>query len=73
MEKLKSIEISVAGLDCKACALAAYESIYRLEGVERATVSFREGRVVAVIDPAKTDRAALEAALKKKGVQVNSR
>lgn len=72
LEKLKLIEIPVAGLDCKACSLAAYEAIYKLDGVERATASFREGRVTAHIDPAKTDRARLEDALKKRGVQITS-
>lgn len=71
-EKLRLIEIPVAGLDCKACCLAAYEAVYQLEGVERATASFREGRVTALIDPGKTDQATLEAALKKRGVQVKS-
>ncbi|HTU18406.1 MAG TPA: heavy metal-associated domain-containing protein [Gemmataceae bacterium] len=72
-EKLRRIAIPVAGLDCKACCLAAYEAIYRLDGVETATASFREGRVTALIDPAKTNRATLEAALKKRGVDVKSR
>lgn len=72
LEKLRLIEIPIAGLDCKACCLAAYESIYALEGVERATASFREGRVTALLDPEKTDRAKLEAALKKRGVQVKA-
>jgi copper chaperone CopZ len=71
-EKLRRIEIPVAGLDCKACSLAAYEAIYKLEGVERATASFREGRVTAWIDPAKTDRSKLEAALKQRGVQIQA-
>ncbi|HWG41879.1 MAG TPA: heavy metal-associated domain-containing protein [Gemmataceae bacterium] len=71
-EKLKRIEIPVAGLDCKACCLAAYEAIYRLEGVETATASFRAGRVTALIDPEKTNRAKLEAALKQRGVGVKS-
>src|SRR5262249_21115946 len=73
LEKLRLVEIAVEGLDCKACSLAAYEAVYMLEGVERATASFREGRVTALIDPAKTDRAKLEAALKKRGVEVPSR
>ncbi len=72
LARLRLIEIRVAGLDCKACCLAAYESVYQLEGVECATASFREGRVTALIDPGKTDRAKLEAALKKRGVQVLS-
>ena len=72
-DQLTLIEIPVAGLDCKACSLGAYEAIYRLEGVEMATASFRDGRVTALIDPTKTDRAKLEAALKKRGVEVQPR
>ena len=70
LEKLTLIEIPVAGLDCKACSLAAYEAVYKLDGVERATANFKERRVTALIDPTRTDRAKLEAALKKKGVDV---
>jgi len=71
-EKLERIEIAVAGLDCKACCLAAYEAIFRLNGVETATASFREGRVTALIDPSKTNRIRLEAALKQRGVEVKA-
>jgi hypothetical protein len=72
-EKLLFIEIPVAGLDCKACCLAAYEIVYKLEGVETATASFREGRVTAWIDPTKTNRTRLEAALKQRGVEVKAK
>ncbi len=72
-DKLKLVEIPVAGLDCKACCLAAYEAVARLEGVECATASFREGRVTALVDPEKTDRAKLEAALQRLGVEIRSR
>jgi hypothetical protein len=71
-EKLTLIVIPIAGLDCKACCLVAYEAVYQLAGVERATASFREGRVTALIDPRKTDRTKLEAALKQRGVQLKS-
>lgn len=67
-EELKLLEIPVVGLDCKACCLAAYEAIYKLEGVEQATASFKEGLVTAWIDPAKTERKVLEEALRKKNV-----
>jgi hypothetical protein len=70
LEKLMYVEIPVGGCDCKACTLAAYEAVYKLDGVEVATASFRTGRVTAWIDAAKTDRTKLEAALKKKGVEV---
>ncbi len=67
-EKLMLVEIPVVGLDCKACCLAAYEAIYKLEGVERATASFKDGLVTAWIDSEKTDRTKLEAALKQRNV-----
>ena len=69
-EKLKRIEIPVAGLDCKACCLAAYEIVARMDGVEQATASFKEGRITALIDADKTDKATIEAALKQRGVTV---
>lgn len=69
-EKLKRIEIAVAGLDCKACCLAAYEIVAKIDGVEQATASFKEGRITALIDIDKTDKAKLEAALKQRGVTV---
>ncbi|MBY0522130.1 MAG: heavy-metal-associated domain-containing protein [Gemmataceae bacterium] len=72
-EKLKFIEIAVGGCDCKACALAAYEAVYKLDGVETATVDFREGRLTALIDPEKADPSKLEAALKQKGVTIKAR
>ncbi len=39
---------------------------FKLLGVEQATASFKVGLVTAWIDPAKTDRAMLEEALRKK-------
>jgi hypothetical protein len=39
-------------------------------GVERATADFKAGKVVALIDPTKADRAKLEEALKKGGVEL---
>ena len=70
--KLKTVVILVAGLDCKACALAAYEAVARVDGVEQATASFKEGLVTALIDPEKTNRAALAEALKKRNVTLKT-
>lgn len=69
-DKLTEVEIAVAGHDCKACNLAAYEAVAALDGVTRAVVSLKGGKLAATIDPEKTDRAKLEEALKKKGVKV---
>lgn len=69
-EEMELIKIPVVGLDCKACCLAAYESVYRIDGVEQATASFRDGLVTAWIDPQKTDLKVLKEALLKKGVKL---
>lgn len=69
-EKLTPVEISVSGLDCKACALVAYEAVARVDGVEQATASFKEGRVTALIDGTKTRRESLVEALKKARVEI---
>lgn len=69
-DKLKFIEIPVIGLDCKGCCLGAYEAINKLDGVEQATASFKDGLVTAWIDPKKIDQLALEDALKKRNVQL---
>jgi copper chaperone CopZ len=69
-EKLTRIEIAVAGLDCKGCELSAYEVIFKVDGVEQATCSFKAGKMTALIDPEKTNKAALEDTLKKRNVTV---
>lgn len=69
-EKLSRVEIPIFGNDCKACDLAVYESVYKIEGVEAATASFHTGKLVAFIDPDKTNKAALEEALKKRQVKL---
>lgn len=70
-DKLQEVTIPAPVLDCKACCLAAYEAVARLDGVERATATFEGGgKVTALIDPAKVDRAKLEEALRRVGVPV---
>jgi len=71
-DKLEFVEIGVVGLDCKACSLACYECVYKLDGVEQATASFKDGLVTAWIDPTKTDKGKLEAALKQRNVQLKT-
>ena len=71
-DKLKFVEIPIVGLDCKGCCLAAYESIYKIDGVEQATASFKDGLATAWIDPKKTSQAELEDALKKRNVQLKT-
>jgi copper chaperone CopZ len=69
-DKLERVEIAVGGNDCKGCDLSAYELLAKTDGVEQATASFKEGRLTALIDPTKTNKAALIDALKKRQVNV---
>ena len=67
-DQLQFVEIPVVGLDCKACSLGAYEIVYKLDGVEQATASFKSGLITAWIDPTKTDRKKLEEILAQRSV-----
>lgn len=71
-DKLVRHTIAVGTLDCKACALAAYEAVAKLDGVERATVSTRDGVVEVWCDPKNAAREPLESALRKKGFPLPS-
>ena len=68
-DKMQKIDIPAGLLDCKACRYGAYIAIAKLDGVEHATVN-ESGLVTAWIDPARTNREALEAALKKGRVEL---
>ena len=72
-DKLTRVEIPVAGMDCKACCLAAYEIIYQIDGVTAATASFKDGLITALIDPSRTNREALETALKARNVTLKAK
>ena len=69
-EQLKVERIPIAGHDCKGCNFAVYREVASLDGVDHAIVSYKEGHVTAWIDPAKTGRDTIVAALRKKGVDV---
>lgn len=69
-DQLKQERIAVAGHDCKGCDFGLYRAVASIDGVERVIASFKQGHVTAWIDPRKTNRAGLLAALKKKEVDV---
>lgn len=70
-DKLQKIEIQCGLLDCLGCRYGAYIAIAKLDGVERATVN-EAGLLTAWIDPAKANREALEAALKKGRIELKT-
>ena len=69
-QDLQEVRIAVEGLDCKGCAYGAYRITQAVPGVVRATASFRDGVVVAWIDPGKTNRTALVDAMKSREVTI---
>ncbi len=69
-DKLTKIEIPIGVLDCKGCRYAAYQTIAKLDGVERVTVSAKPSAIIAWIDDTKTKRETLEEALKKARVDL---
>ena len=69
-DKLTKVECKVGVLDCKGCRYGAYIAIAKLDGVERAIVDSITRTLTAWIDPAKTNKEALEAALKKAHVEL---
>ena len=69
-DKLQRLQIPVYGLDCKACSFACYKMLEEVDGVEYATASFKEQKAVVLIDPAKTNREALEKRMKEREVSL---
>ena len=69
-DKLAKVEVKVGVLDCKGCRYGAYIAIAKLDGVERATVNSANRTLTAWIDPARTNKEALVAALKKARVEL---
>jgi hypothetical protein len=63
-DKLTKIEMAVGMLDCKGCRYAMYLTVTRVPGVEQAMVG-KDNLVTAWIDPTRTDRTAVENAVKK--------
>jgi copper chaperone CopZ len=71
-DKQTQVEFQVGVLHCKGCRYGVYQVLAKIYGVERASVDSQTGQVLAWIDPAKTDRAALADALVKARVPLKS-
>lgn len=69
-DKLERVEIPIIGLDCKACSFGVYGILTSIDGVQRATTSFKLGKAVVWLDPEKTNRQALVEALVKRNVKI---
>jgi len=71
-DKLVRVEIGVVLPDCAGCCLGVYQIVANVDGVAQATADLKEGRVTALIDPGKTNRAALQDVLKKREVKLKT-
>jgi copper chaperone CopZ len=69
-EKLTRVEIGIGGLDCKACCLGVHWILMKDDGVEQAIVNLKDGLTTVLIDPEKTSKEKLQAALKAREVPI---
>ncbi|MEI6231836.1 MAG: hypothetical protein WCT04_02200 [Planctomycetota bacterium] len=69
-DKEKVEEFNVGMLDCKGCRYGVYSAVSKVDGVERAQVNSEKGILKLWIDPAKTNRTALEEVLKKAHIEL---
>lgn len=67
-EKQTRVDIKVGVLDCRGCRFGVYQIVAKIDGVDRATITADTHVLTVWIDPAKTNREALESALKKSQV-----
>jgi hypothetical protein len=72
-DKLVVEEITIGVLDCQGCCLAVHDMLAKVDGVERTVIVSKTGQLSVTIDPARTNRAALEDALNKQRVTILSK
>jgi mercuric transport protein len=65
--ELEKVTFRVEGMTCGGCAIAARTVLQRLEGVEKAEVSYEESRAVVTYDPEKVTIEEMIAAIKELG------
>ena len=65
-----TVELQVGGMVCESCSEAITAAVTRLDGVLACEVDHATGRAVVRHDPARTDRAAIAAAITRLGYTV---
>lgn len=63
----KTVTLDVPGMTCAACPITVKTALTKVEGVEKAEVSFEKKEAVVTFDDAKTTVAALMEATKNAG------
>lgn len=67
----ESVTLKVEGMTCSGCALGARTALRRLDGVEKAEVSFEEQLAVIVYDPARVTVEAMADAVRELGFEAS--
>jgi mercuric ion binding protein len=63
----KTVRLSVPGMTCAACPITVKKALTKVEGVEKAEVSFERREAVVTFDDAKTNAQALTKATENAG------
>lgn len=65
--EVKTVTLRVEGMTCGGCTLATRKVLERLEGVQKAEVSYEQSRAVVTYDPAKVSVPQMIAAVRTLG------
>jgi mercuric ion binding protein len=63
----RTVRLSVPGMTCAACPITVKTALTKVQGVEKAEVSFEKKEAIVVYDDAKTNVGKLKAATKNAG------
>lgn len=63
----KTVTLSVPGMTCAACPITVKQALSKVDGVQKAEVSFEKLEAVVMFDDAKTNVAALTKATENAG------
>jgi len=67
MAASKTVTLDVPGMTCAACPITVKTALTKLDGVQKATVSYEKKEAVVTFDDTKTSIEALKAATKNAG------
>lgn len=67
LAETKTVTLSVPGMSCAACPITVRKALTKVEGVEKAEVSYEKKEAVVTYDGAKTNVEALKEASKNAG------
>ncbi|MBI4907274.1 MAG: mercury resistance system periplasmic binding protein MerP [Acidobacteria bacterium] len=67
LAETKTVRLSVPGMTCAACPITVKTALAKVQGVEKAEVSFEKKEAIVVYDDAKANVEKLKDAIKNAG------